>query len=869
MAIAGDPEHPANFGRLCSKGTALGETVGLEGRLLRPRDRTGARRPGRRRSTWSPDGSRARSPTTGPDSVAFYVSGQLLTEDYYVANKLMKGFIGSANIDTNSRLCMASTVAGHKRAFGADMVPGSYDDLEEADLVVLVGSNPAWCHPVLYPAASAAAKAARPAMKVVPIDPRRTETAEDADLHLALAPDSDVALLNGAARRDRPARARSTRPTSRAHVAGFDAALAARPRPPIRGATGLAAADLAAFFDLWVGTAKVVTVFSQGVNQSASGTDKVNAIINCHLATGRIGKPGHRAVLDHRPAQRHGRARGRRARHHARRAHGLRGPGAPRPGRRFWAAPALAEKPGLKAVDLFRACGRGGSRRSGSWRPTRPSRCPTPTACARRSPACPFVVVSDCIAETDTTRLAHVQLPALGWGEKDGTVTNSERRITRQRPFLAAPGEARPDWWIVAEVGRRLGLADAFAYASPAEIFREHAGLSASPHGAGRDFDLAALGRRRLRRAGAGAVAGRRRRALLRRRPLLDPRRQGRGWSRSPRAAARRARPRWPLTLNTGRVRDQWHTMTRTGLRPRLGQHTAEPFVEIHPADAAARGIAPADLVEVTSRAGAVLVRALVTDRVPPGAVFVPMHWSGAFAACGPGRRAGPRRDRPALRAARPQGRPGRGPPLGRRLARLRRLPPPPGAGHRLLGGRPAPASAGAPSSPAPPAPTTGRRSSGRLRRPRRRGGRGRGPRPRHRPRRPGRGGPASPPPSSPPASPSRPPAPMSSPPSRPGRAGAARRPPRRGAGGPRRHRLRLLRRRAPTPSPAPARTAARPASRRSARCSGPAPTAAPAGRSSGRSSPPTSRSSPPSDPRALWTFTRTSSSRRCARSKV
>ena len=287
-AISGDPDHPANFGRLCSKGSALGETISLEGRLLRPqidgRDAPWEEAIGRVASAFS-----EAIAEHGPDSVAIYGSGQLLTEDYYVANKLMKGFIGSANIDTNSRLCMASTVAGHKRAFGSDTVPGSYEDLEEADLIVLVGSNLAWCHPVLYQRI-AAAKAARPAMRVVNIDPRRTATSEIADLHLALAPGSDVALFNGLLAEIERRGALDARYLAQ-HVDGLPDALAAALSDDVT-ATELSPSDLSAFFDLWISTEKVVTVFSQGVNQSTSGVDKVNAIINCHLATGRIGRPG-------------------------------------------------------------------------------------------------------------------------------------------------------------------------------------------------------------------------------------------------------------------------------------------------------------------------------------------------------------------------------------------------------------------------------------------------------------------------------------------------------------------------------------------------------------------------------------------------
>jgi assimilatory nitrate reductase catalytic subunit len=358
VSIAGDPEHPANRGRLCSKGTHLGETVGLEGRLLHP-EIDG------RRTTWDKairHVARKFADTIarhGPDSVAFYVSGQLLTEDYYVANKLMKGFIGSANIDTNSRLCMSSAVAGHVRAFGEDVVPVSYDDLDQAGLVVLVGSNTAWCHPIVYQRIMAA-RAGRGA-KLVVIDPRRTETCEEADLHLQLRPGSDVALMNGllayCAEQGFLDRAYLD-----AHVAAPEGFWEALRRGndlwSTAAACDLAPADLRKFYELFARTPRTVTLFSQGINQSIRGTDQVNAILNLHLATGRIGKPGAGPFsLTGQPNAMGGREVGGLANQLA--AHMDFAPENLADVRRFWAAPNLATKPGLKAVDLFRAVGEG------------------------------------------------------------------------------------------------------------------------------------------------------------------------------------------------------------------------------------------------------------------------------------------------------------------------------------------------------------------------------------------------------------------------------------------------------------------------------------------------------------------------------
>src|SRR5690606_15699188 len=443
VAIAGDPEHPANFGRLCSKGAALGETLSLQGRLLHPEIRG-------QRASWNSaldlvagtfSDTIARH---GPDSVAIYGSGQLLTEDYYVANKLMKGFIGSANIDTNSRLCMASSVAGMKRAFGSDTVPGNYEDLELADLVVLVGSNLAWCHPVLYQRL-AAAKAARPAMRVVLIDPRRTATADLADLHLAIRPDGDTALFVGLLNALAECEGLDGSFIAKATFGLHEALAAALPwtLECVAHATAIPAQTTSLFFQWFAETERTVTVFSQGVNQSASGTDKVNAIINCHLATARIGRPGMGPFsVTGQPNAMGGRGVGGLANMLA--AHmDFDADSVDRVGR-FWGSDRVATRPGLKAVELFDAVADG--RIKALWiMATNPvDSMPEADKVLAALQKVPFLVVSDIHATADTVREAHVRLPAAGWGEKDGTVTNSERRISRQRPFLPLPGAARP-----------------------------------------------------------------------------------------------------------------------------------------------------------------------------------------------------------------------------------------------------------------------------------------------------------------------------------------------------------------------------------------------------------------------------------------
>jgi assimilatory nitrate reductase catalytic subunit len=439
------------------EGFGAGETLSLDDRLLHPEIRG-------TRATWDEalDLVASRFSQTiaehGPDSVAFYVSGQILTEDYYVANKLMKGFIGSANIDTNSRLCMASSVAGHRRAFGADTVPGLYTDFEGADLVVLVGSNLAWCHPVLYQRLVAAREAR--GTKVVVIDPRATASCEIADLHLPIAPDGDVALFLGLlAHLHHEDRADAL--YVQAHTSGLDAALAvarAMTLDDVAAATRLDPVQLRAFYALWARTERVVTVYSQGVNQSECGSDKVNAIINCHLLTGRIGRPGMGPFsVTGQPNAMGGREVGGLANMLA--AHMQIESAEDRDRvQRFWASPEIAHKPGLKAVDMFRAVADG--RVKAIWIMGTNPVVSMPDADAVRAAlaACPFVVVSDVTRETDTTALAHVLLPAAAWGEKDGTVTNSERRISRQRSFLPFPADARPDWKIICDVAARMGF---------------------------------------------------------------------------------------------------------------------------------------------------------------------------------------------------------------------------------------------------------------------------------------------------------------------------------------------------------------------------------------------------------------------------
>lgn len=642
VSIAGDPDHPANFGRLCSKGAALAETLGPEDRLLEPS--AYGEQTGWDRALDLVAGKFSEAiQKHGSDSVALYVSGQLLTEDYYVANKLMKGFIGSANIDTNSRLCMASSVVGHIRVFGSDTVPGTYEDLELADLVVLDGSNLAWCHPVLYQRI-AEAKRQRPEMRVVLIDPRRTATAEIADLHLSIRPDGDVALFLGLL-----AHLARCRKLDKAYIerftSGFDTALEiARSvtQGELEEQTGLPPHQLGQFFDLFTNTPKTVTVYSQGINQSACGTDKVNAILNCHLATGRIGKPGAGPFsVTGQPNAMGGREVGGLATMLA--AHmKLDDPHHRHLVQNFWQSPKIASKPGLKAIDLFQAVADGKIKCLWIMATNPADSLPEADAVQEAIRSCPFVVVSDVVAETDTLRHAHVKLPSLAWGEKDGTVTNSERRISRQRRFLPAPGKANADWWQLAEVAKRMGYAEGFNYDNPADIFREHALLSGTDNAGTRDFDISATSglsnddyenfkpslwplRPGIKEAGERFFSGGR---------YYTPDRRARFVSVDLPSISTGCE-QFPFLLNTGRVRDHWHTMTRTGRSGRLSAHMAEPYVEICSADAAAIGLTEASIALVSSETGSALLRVMISGRVQAGQLFAPMHWNDQFSSSG------------------------------------------------------------------------------------------------------------------------------------------------------------------------------------------------------------------------------------------
>ncbi|MEJ2212530.1 MAG: molybdopterin-dependent oxidoreductase [Gammaproteobacteria bacterium] len=641
--VKGDKSHPANLGRLCSKGAALGETLDLEGRLLHPEIHG-------EQVSWDHALNKISASFNdiidkhGPDAIAFYVSGQLLTEDYYVANKLMKGFIGSANIDTNSRLCMSSSVAGHKRAFGSDTVPCSYTDLEIADLVVLTGSNTAWCHPVLFQRLRQAKKN-RPQMRIVVIDPRATETCDIADLHLAINAGADITLFNGLLIHLQQA-GKADQDFIANHTNDVDACLTsaqtdAASLEQVAKDCGLSPQDTNTFYQWFAETEKTITVYSQGVNQWSCGTDKVNAIINCHLLTGRIGKAGQGPFsFTGQPNAMGGREVGGLANQLA--AHMDFSTEHIETVKTFWDAPNIAEQPGLKAVDMFNAIASGQIKAIWIMATNPLVSMPEADTVRQSLEQCELVIVSDCVKRTDTTELADILLPALAWGEKDGTVTNSERRISRQRKFLTEPGEAKADWWIVNEVAKRMGFAEAFDFDSADSIWREHASLSAADNEQQRDFDLSGLqnisksdydrlqpvqwpcpGNRNINNDSVQMFENRRFFHADQKARFIPVK----SCDDFPKTSIE-----YPLVMNTGRVRDQWHSMTRTGKVARLSNHFSEPFIEIHPEDAARFLVQENDLVTINSQHGTMHARALVSDKQKKGNVFIPMHWNRMFA---------------------------------------------------------------------------------------------------------------------------------------------------------------------------------------------------------------------------------------------
>jgi ferredoxin-nitrate reductase len=650
VQIRGDRSHPANFGKLCPKPTGLPEAMYSPDRLTHPLRREGGGE--MERVSWDDAlGEIAgRLEETierhGPRAVAFYISGQLLTEDYYAVNKLAKGFLRTNNVDSNSRLCMSSAVAGYVGAFGADGPPASYADIGRAGCIMLWGSNAADCHPVTFGRIKERKK--DPDVSVVVVDPRRTPTAEIADLYLPIKPGTDLALSNAMLRvlldEDLIDRRFIEHRTS-----GFEeAAEVARAWNVKRAAKvcGIEAEDIVRAARLFGEAGAAMILWTMGVNQSTVGTLKNRAIINLCLATGNVGRPGAGPFsLTGQPNAMGGREAGRLS-HFLPGYRSVEEPEHRREVERYWGIGpgSISEEPGLPATALFRALDEGSVRFL--WvAATNPAASMPDLARARRAlSGARFVVVQDAYP-TETTRFADLVLPAAGWGEKRGTMTNSERRVSLAEKLVESPGEARPDWEIFAGVARRLGLERHFAWEDPAEVYDEYKELTR-----GRPPEVTGLSHERL---GRGPVqwpvpdalkrAERPSGEILRPEPGEEhpgtPRLYADAKFNTPEGRARFAptphaglqespSAEYPLVLSTGRVKNQWHTMTRTGRSAKLMRGLEDgPFVEVHPEAALRARLWSGEKARVVSARGSFEARVIVTESVEPGTVFAPFHW--------------------------------------------------------------------------------------------------------------------------------------------------------------------------------------------------------------------------------------------------
>ena len=647
--VRGDPQHPANFGRLCTKGSTLALTAAPHlrpQRALQPLRRAARDQP-LQPVSWDAAldevASRFAATVTqhGADAVGLYLSGQLLTEDYYVFNKLAKGLLGTNNVDTNSRLCMSSAVAGYKQSLGADAPPACYDDIGLASTIFITGSNMAWAHPVLFRRVEDARRA-NPQQKLIVADPRRTETAAVADLHLQLLPGTDV-VLHHALLHVLLWEGLADMAFIRAHTHGFEA-LRDRVREfsPAHAAKvcGLKADDIVQAARWFGQNTPTLSLYCQGLNQSRSGTDKNSTLINLHLATGQIGQPGAGPFsLTGQPNAMGGREVGGlanllgahrdlgNAEHRAEQA-------------ALWGVADIPSTPGKSAVDMFQAAADGQIK--ALWIVcTNPAQSmPDQTLVRRALQRAEFVVLQEAYRHTATAEFADLLLPASSWGEKSGTVTNSERRISRVRAALPAPGEARDDWRIGVEVARRLEAKlparrldgqTLFPYDTAESIWNEHRDSTR-----GRDLDITGLSYAALEQpqqwpCPEGAKLG-------------TPRLYTDGRFATPDGRARFVAPAWlataevrdarfPVSLTTGRLRDQWHAMSRTGTLGRLFAHSAEPELELHPQELVRRRWADGDLVRISSRRGELLLPVRASTSVMPAQAFIAMHWGSEYMA--------------------------------------------------------------------------------------------------------------------------------------------------------------------------------------------------------------------------------------------
>lgn len=633
ITVEGDKDHPVNKGMLCSKGMNLHYTVQDHSDRLRYPEMRWSRNHPHQRVSWTEAMKRAAAvfrsviENHGPDAVGFYVSGQCLTEEYYVANKLVKGFLGTNNIDTNSRLCMSSAVVGYAKVFGEDTVPVSYDDIELADCFLIAGANPAWCHPILFRRIEQH-KRANPGVKMIVVDPRRTQSTAMADLHLQIIPGTDVFVFNAIARVliengevDYPFISR--------HTTGFESYRDSVLQVTVEDAAsmcGVAVADIRLAASYIADACGFLTLWAMGLNQSVIGVNKNLALISLNLLTGHVGKPGSGPFsLTGQPNAMGGREVGGLATMLA--AHRSLGNEMHRSEvARFWGVHSVSPKPGLTATGMIEALERGDLKAVWIVCTNPLVSMPDLNRAEKAFRNARFVVVQDISRKSDTLAIADLILPAAGHLEKEGTMTNSERRVSHMSKVLDPPGEALPDSEILCMFAREMGF-PGFDYASPAEIYAEHCALTR-----GTSIDISGLSYERLRKDSvqwpvpSNDHPGTQR--LFEDHRFLTPDRRARFPAiLNPENISEPATPDLPLILTTGRIRDQWHTMTKTGKVNKLRQHISRPFLEIHPDDAEGRGIAEGDIVTIENARGTVRVGARITADIRKGVVFLPMHW--------------------------------------------------------------------------------------------------------------------------------------------------------------------------------------------------------------------------------------------------
>jgi assimilatory nitrate reductase catalytic subunit len=639
--VKGDPDHPANYGRLCTKGSTLHLTAKLDARALYPELRSSRNAP-RERVTWDTaldhvvDQFAETIAKHGPDSVAFYISGQLLTEDYYVFNKLAKGLIGTNNIDTNSRLCMSSAVTGYKVTLGADAPPACYEDIDHTRCLFIAGSNTAFAHPIIFRRIEDA-KAKNPEMKIVVVDPRSTDTAQFADLHLAILPGTDVALFNGLLH-VMLWEGLLDMDFIRNHTEGFDAL-----KETVREYTPKMVADICGIKEKdiiqaakWFGAGPTLSMYCMGLNQSIHGTDKNAALINLHLATGQIGKIGAGPFsLTGQPNAMGGREVGGMA--NLLSGHrDLANPEHRAEVAKLWDVDDVPATAGKTAVEMFEAVKNGEIK--ALW-----------IACTNPAHSMPnlnnvlealgnaeLVVLQDAFNNTDSNQYADVIFPASTWGEKEGTVTNSERRITRVRNAAPLPGEARNDWEIVVDFAQRLEkklskTKTLFAYRNAESIFNEHRETTR-----GRDLDITGLSYPILEKQGSqqwpfktGETIGQVR--LYTDGVFQKPNGKAQFHNAVYQATADKPDARHPLRLLTGRLRDQWHGMSRTGTIAQLYNHVEEPVVSMNQDDMTRRHLKNGDIVKLSNKRGILNIRVQQSYEVNAAQMFIPMHWGSQF----------------------------------------------------------------------------------------------------------------------------------------------------------------------------------------------------------------------------------------------